>query len=121
MSTTVRAHALLLLPPCDPTARDFARSAGSDMTTPLSRYTLVAVAAVAAVDHSIITLCVCCFCYCWLCSYPCRASVIRHVMNLEAVNTYEGTHDIHALILGRAITGLQVCGHWGRLMSTGDA
>ena len=32
--------------------------------------------------------------------------VIRHVMNLEAVNTYEGTHDIHALILGRAITGL---------------
>jgi glutaryl-CoA dehydrogenase len=33
--------------------------------------------------------------------------VIRHVMNLEAVNTYEGTHDIHALVLGRAITGLQ--------------
>ncbi|NXL40563.1 GCDH protein, partial [Glaucidium brasilianum] len=33
--------------------------------------------------------------------------VIRHVMNLEAVNTYEGTHDIHALILGRAITGIQ--------------
>jgi glutaryl-CoA dehydrogenase len=32
--------------------------------------------------------------------------VIRHVMNLEAVNTYEGTHDIHALILGRAITDL---------------
>lgn len=32
--------------------------------------------------------------------------VIRHVMNLEAVNTYEGTHDIHALILGRGITGL---------------
>jgi glutaryl-CoA dehydrogenase len=32
--------------------------------------------------------------------------VIRHVMNLEAVNTYEGTHDIHALILGKAITGL---------------
>lgn len=31
--------------------------------------------------------------------------VIRHVMNLEAVNTYEGTHDIHALILGRAMTG----------------
>jgi glutaryl-CoA dehydrogenase len=30
--------------------------------------------------------------------------VIRHVMNLEAVNTYEGTHDIHALILGRAQT-----------------
>ncbi|XP_057346171.1 glutaryl-CoA dehydrogenase, mitochondrial isoform X3 [Manis pentadactyla] len=33
--------------------------------------------------------------------------VIRHAMNLEAVNTYEGTHDIHALILGRAITGIQ--------------
>ncbi|XP_075715142.1 glutaryl-CoA dehydrogenase, mitochondrial [Rhinoderma darwinii] len=33
--------------------------------------------------------------------------IIRHVMNLEAVNTYEGTHDVHALILGRAITGLQ--------------
>ena len=33
--------------------------------------------------------------------------VIRHVMNLEAVNTYEGTHDIHALILGRSQTGLQ--------------
>ena len=33
--------------------------------------------------------------------------VMRHVMNLETVNTYEGTHDIHALILGRAITGLQ--------------
>jgi len=32
--------------------------------------------------------------------------IIRHVMNLEAVNTYEGTHDIHALILGRGITGL---------------
>ncbi|KAJ8959932.1 hypothetical protein NQ314_006134 [Rhamnusium bicolor] len=32
--------------------------------------------------------------------------VIRHVMNLESVNTYEGTHDIHALILGRAITGI---------------
>jgi glutaryl-CoA dehydrogenase len=31
--------------------------------------------------------------------------VIRHMMNLEAVNTYEGTHDIHALILGRAMTG----------------
>ncbi|MGM0481490.1 MAG: acyl-CoA dehydrogenase [Pseudomonadota bacterium] len=31
--------------------------------------------------------------------------VIRHVMNLEAVNTYEGTHDVHALILGRAQTG----------------
>jgi glutaryl-CoA dehydrogenase len=33
--------------------------------------------------------------------------VIRHVVNLEVVNTYEGTHDIHALILGRAITGIQ--------------
>ncbi len=32
--------------------------------------------------------------------------VIRHVLNLEAVNTYEGTHDVHALILGRAITGI---------------
>ena len=33
--------------------------------------------------------------------------VIRHAMNLETVNTYEGTHDIHALILGRAQTGIQ--------------
>src|ERR1700742_230308 len=33
--------------------------------------------------------------------------VIRHVLNLEAVNTYEGTHDVHALIMGRAMTGLQ--------------
>lgn len=33
--------------------------------------------------------------------------VIRHVLNLESVNTYEGTHDIHALILGRAQTGIQ--------------
>ena len=33
--------------------------------------------------------------------------VIRHCMNLEAVNTYEGTHDVHALILGRAQTGIQ--------------
>jgi len=32
--------------------------------------------------------------------------IIRHMMNLEAVNTYEGTHDIHALILGRAQTGI---------------
>ncbi|RHY23644.1 hypothetical protein DYB32_009103, partial [Aphanomyces invadans] len=32
--------------------------------------------------------------------------VVRHSMNLEAVNTYEGTHDVHALILGRAITGI---------------
>lgn len=36
--------------------------------------------------------------------------VIRHVMNLEAVNTYEGTHDIHGLILGRAQTGIQAFG-----------
>jgi glutaryl-CoA dehydrogenase len=35
-------------------------------------------------------------------SYP----IIRHMLNLEAVNTYEGTHDVHALILGRAITGI---------------
>jgi glutaryl-CoA dehydrogenase len=33
--------------------------------------------------------------------------VMRHMLNLETVNTYEGTHDVHALILGRAITGLQ--------------
>jgi glutaryl-CoA dehydrogenase len=33
--------------------------------------------------------------------------VIRHAQNLETVNTYEGTHDVHALILGRAQTGLQ--------------
>ena len=33
--------------------------------------------------------------------------VIRHVLNLEAVNTYEGTHDVHALVLGRAQTGIQ--------------
>jgi glutaryl-CoA dehydrogenase len=36
--------------------------------------------------------------------------VIRHVMNLEAVNTYEGTHDIHALILGRGQTGIAAFG-----------
>ena len=36
--------------------------------------------------------------------------VIRHVMNREAVNTYEGTHDVHALILGRAQTGLAAFG-----------
>ena len=36
--------------------------------------------------------------------------VIRHMMNLEAVNTYEGTHDVHALILGRAQTGLSAFG-----------
>jgi glutaryl-CoA dehydrogenase len=33
--------------------------------------------------------------------------VMRHMINLETVNTYEGTHDVHALILGRAITGIQ--------------
>jgi len=33
--------------------------------------------------------------------------VIRHMLNLEVVNTYEGTHDVHALILGRAQTGIQ--------------
>jgi glutaryl-CoA dehydrogenase len=33
--------------------------------------------------------------------------VIRHMLNLESVNTYEGTHDVHALIIGRALTGLQ--------------
>ena len=33
-------------------------------------------------------------------------TIIRHMLNLEAVNTYEGTHDIHGLILGRAITGI---------------
>lgn len=33
--------------------------------------------------------------------------VMRHSQNLETVNTYEGTHDVHALIIGRAITGLQ--------------
>jgi glutaryl-CoA dehydrogenase len=36
--------------------------------------------------------------------------VMRHSQNLETVNTYEGTHDVHALILGRAITGLQAFG-----------
>ncbi|MDE0002889.1 MAG: acyl-CoA dehydrogenase family protein, partial [Rhodospirillaceae bacterium] len=34
-------------------------------------------------------------------------NVIRHAQNLETVNTYEGTHDVHALILGRAQTGIQ--------------
>jgi glutaryl-CoA dehydrogenase len=32
--------------------------------------------------------------------------IARHLVNLEVVNTYEGTHDVHALILGRAITGI---------------
>jgi glutaryl-CoA dehydrogenase len=33
--------------------------------------------------------------------------IMRHMVNLETVNTYEGTHDVHALILGRSVTGLQ--------------
>ncbi len=37
-------------------------------------------------------------------------NVIRHMVNLESVNTYEGTHDVHALILGRAMTGIQAFG-----------
>jgi len=36
--------------------------------------------------------------------------VIRHLMNLESVSTYEGTHDIHTLIIGRDITGLDAFG-----------
>jgi glutaryl-CoA dehydrogenase len=36
--------------------------------------------------------------------------IMRHAANLETVNTYEGTHDVHALILGRGITGLQAFG-----------
>ena len=36
--------------------------------------------------------------------------VIRHMLNLETVNTYEGTHDIHTLIVGRDITGLDAFG-----------
>ena len=36
--------------------------------------------------------------------------VMRHAQNLETVNTYEGTHDVHALILGRAQTGIQAFG-----------
>ena len=40
-------------------------------------------------------------------SGPRRPAPSRHLVNLEVVNTYEGTHDIHALILGRAITGIQ--------------
>ena len=39
--------------------------------------------------------------------HPGEYHVMRHAPNLETVNTYEGTHDIHALILGRAQTGLQ--------------
>lgn len=36
--------------------------------------------------------------------------IIRHVLNLEAVNTYEGTSDVHALIIGRGITGIPAFG-----------
>ena len=36
-----------------------------------------------------------------------RIFMFRHLMNLETVNTYEGTHDVHALILGRSQTNLQ--------------
>jgi glutaryl-CoA dehydrogenase len=39
-----------------------------------------------------------------------RYSVIRHLMNLESVYTYEGTHDIHTLVVGQDITGLDACG-----------
>jgi glutaryl-CoA dehydrogenase len=39
-----------------------------------------------------------------------RYSVIRHMMNLESVSTYEGTHDIHTLIIGRDITGIAAFG-----------
>jgi glutaryl-CoA dehydrogenase len=35
--------------------------------------------------------------------------VIRHMLNLETVNTYEGTYDVHTLILGRDITGASAC------------
>jgi glutaryl-CoA dehydrogenase len=39
-----------------------------------------------------------------------RYPVIRHVMNLETVSTYEGTHDIHTLVIGRDITGISAFG-----------
>jgi glutaryl-CoA dehydrogenase len=39
-----------------------------------------------------------------------RYPVIRHVMNLESVSTYEGTHDIHTLVIGRDITGISAFG-----------
>jgi len=39
-----------------------------------------------------------------------RYSVIRHLMNLETVSTYEGTHDIHTLVVGRDITGINAFG-----------
>ena len=37
--------------------------------------------------------------------------IIRHMLNLETVNTYEGAEDIHSLIIGRAITGIQAFSH----------
>ena len=37
--------------------------------------------------------------------------IMRHVCNLETVNTYEGTHDIHSLIIARSITGIQAFSH----------
>jgi glutaryl-CoA dehydrogenase len=43
----------------------------------------------------------------WRQRHPEEYHVMRHAQNLETVNTYEGTHDVHALILGRAQTGLQ--------------
>jgi glutaryl-CoA dehydrogenase len=43
----------------------------------------------------------------WRQRHPEEYHVMRHMVNLETVNTYEGTHDVHALILGRAQTGLQ--------------
>ena len=43
-----------------------------------------------------------------------RYSVIRHMMNLEAVSTYEGTHDIHTLAVGRDVTGISAFGGWNR-------
>ena len=39
-----------------------------------------------------------------------RYSVIRHMMNLEAVCTYEGTHDIHMLVVGQDVTGINAFG-----------
>ena len=35
-----------------------------------------------------------------------KPAIMRHALNLETVNTYEGTHDVHALILGKGITGI---------------
>src|SRR6266536_5573318 len=47
-----------------------------------------------------------------------RYPVIRHVMNLESVSTYEGTHDIHTLIVGRDITGIDAFGGWTERIAT---